>query len=148
MTAKTERAWAMRIVDAYRRAARSLFFSLPVLLSVVVLLGLAQALLPSGSYASLFTGGAFDPLIGGALGSILAGNPVTSYVLGGELLEAGVSLLAVSAFLIAWVTVGLVQLPAEAAMLGRRFAIVRNAIAFILSLIVAVVVVAGVGVWG
>ena len=66
---------------------------------------------------------------------------MTSYVLGGELFKQGVSLVAVTAFLVAWVTVGLVQLPAESMILGKRFAITRNITAFILSIIVAIITV-------
>jgi DNA-binding response OmpR family regulator len=46
--------------------------------------------------------------------------------LGGELLAKGISLVAVTALLVSWVTVGSVQLPAEALMLGSRFALYRN----------------------
>ncbi|GAH89897.1 unnamed protein product [marine sediment metagenome] len=71
------------------------------------------------------------------MGSVLAGNPLTSYVLGGELLKQGMSLVAVTSFLVAWVTVGLVQLPAEAIMLGKKFAILRNIFSFAFSMLVA-----------
>jgi hypothetical protein len=37
----------------------------------------------------------------------------------------------------AWVTVGLAQLPAEISALGSRFALVRNAISFALSIAIA-----------
>jgi len=47
--------------------------------------------------------------------------------------------LAVTAFLVAWVTVGLVQLPAEVMMLGKKFAIIRNITAFIFAIIVAII---------
>jgi len=40
-----------------------------------------------------------DTLLGTGLGSILAGNPLNSYVTGGEMLEKGVSLFAVTAFI-------------------------------------------------
>jgi len=60
------------------------------------------------------------------LGSLAAGHPLVGYVLGGELLARGVSLVAATALLVSGVTVGVVQLPAEALLLGRRFAIVRN----------------------
>ena len=73
------------------------------------------------------------------IGSISAGNPITSYIFGGELLDQGINLLAVTAFLVAWVTVGLVQLPAESFLLGKRFAILRNAISFIFSIFVAII---------
>ena len=65
------------------------------------------------------------------------GHPLTSYVLGGELLEHGVSLAAVTAFLVAWVTVGSIQLPAEMLMLGRRFSLYRNLICFGLATLIA-----------
>ena len=92
--------------------------------------------------SSIFSGNtALDSLWGACLGSILAGNPINSYIIGGELLEYGVSLFAVTALIIAWVTVGLVQLPAEIAALGRRFALTRNAISFILSIAIAIITV-------
>ena len=79
----------------------------------------------------------FDVLLGTALGSIAAGPPVASYLLGGELRAGGVSLMAVTALVVSWVTVGLVQLPAEALYLGRRFAVARNLVSFAFTLAVA-----------
>lgn len=58
----------------------------------------------------------------------------------GEVLKQGVSLFAVTAFLVARVTVGLVQLFAEAGILGKRFAITRNLLSLLLSVFVAVIV--------
>ena len=57
------------------------------------------------------------------------------------MLKQGISLLAVTAFLVAWVTVGLVQLPAEAMLLGKKFAIIRNITSFVFAIIVAVITV-------
>ena len=131
-----------KIKQAAVSAARPLFMSLPVLLGVVLLLSMLSVLIPKSLYSALFRGNAFlDPLIGAGIGSLMAGNPVTSYVLGGELLVLGISLVAVTAFLISWVTVGIVQLPAEMMMLGKRFAIARNALSFIFSVLIAVIVV-------
>jgi uncharacterized membrane protein YraQ (UPF0718 family) len=79
-----------------------------------------------------------DALIGASVGSISTGHPVTSYIFGGELLNKGVSLVAVTAFLVSWVTVGSIQLPAEALMLGWRFALLRNLICFAFSILIAV----------
>ena len=79
-----------------------------------------------------------DILCGAGFGSILAGNPINSYVIGGELLEHGVSLFAVTAFIIAWVTVGLVQLPAEMSALGKKFALIRNVLSFVLSIAISI----------
>ncbi len=134
------------IKQSVKKAAKILWRSTPILVGVVLLVSLANALIPKSAYASVFSRIPFlDSFIGSALGSILAGNPVTSYVLGGEMLSQGVSLVAVTAFLVAWVTVGIVQLPAEAMLLGRKFAITRNITAFLLAIIVAIITVAVVG---
>jgi len=122
------------------KSSRSLGNSIPVLAGVVLLVGLANTLVPKSIYTKIFSKNfLLDSVIGSGLGSILAGNPITSYVLGGEFLKEGISLVAVTSFLVAWVTVGLVQLPAESFLLGKRFAILRNAISFIFSIFVAII---------
>ena len=130
-------------LNALTRSGNQFAAMLPILVGVVLLMGLFNAFVPKEILASLFSDNAvLDTLWGACFGSILAGNPVNSYVIGGELLKQGVSLFAVTALIITWVTVGLVQLPAEMAALGRRFAILRNAICFILSVPIALVTVA------
>ena len=128
-----------KLKSALTKSARAMFNSLPVLAGVVLLVGLTHTLIPKFLYFSKNV--VLDSIIGSGLGSVLAGNPLTSYVLGGELVKQGVSLVAVTSFLVAWVTVGLVQLPAEAIMLGRRFAILRNISSFVFSIIVAIITV-------
>jgi hypothetical protein len=75
-----------------------------------------------------------DTLWGASFGSILAGNPINSYVIGKGLLDAGVGLASVTAFIFTWVSVGLLQLPVEIKALGSRFALVRTAVAFALAI--------------
>lgn len=55
-----------------------------------------------------------DTIIGSAIGSIAAGNPIMSYIIGGELMKEDVSLFAITTFIVTWVTVSIVQFPAEA----------------------------------
>jgi len=126
------------ISHAIRSSANQFANLLPILVGVVLLMGLFNAFVPRHILVSIFSGNpALDTLWGACFGSIIAGNPINSYVIGRELLTSGVSLFAVTAFMVAWVTVGLVQLPAEIAALGKRFALVRNAVSFVLSLGVA-----------
>ena len=141
------------MIDRLKRAiissAKSMYKAMPILIGALLLVSLANALIPKEWYSAVFSGNLIiDPLIGSALGSILAGNPITSYILGGELLAQGVSLIAVTAFIVAWVTVGVVQLPVESLMLGKRFAITRNISAFFFAVIVAVMTVLILGVIG
>lgn len=110
---------------------------LPILCGVLLLVSLMQQLF-SSHYQDWFTGNyILDPLIGALAGSISFGIPITSYIAGGELLSDGVSLIAVTAFIMAWTTVGLVMIPLESSFLGKRFTIIRNGINFVFALLVA-----------
>jgi len=131
-----------KLLKAVVKSTKPIINSAPILGGVILLISIITVVVPSTVFASIFKGNEFlNTLIGSTLGSILAGNPVTSYIIGGELLTNGVSLTAVTAFLVAWVTVGLIQLPAETMLLGKRFAITRNITAFIFSMIVAIITV-------
>mgnify|MGYP006281207597 CR=1 FL=1 len=124
------------------KAAKSLGRMLPFILGIIALLSLLKTLIPKGFYVSVFKGNIlWDSLIGSLVGSISAGNPLTSYVIGGELLKQNVSLTAVTAFIVAWVTVGIIQIPAEMKALGKKFTIVRNISAFVMAIVVAVITV-------
>jgi uncharacterized membrane protein YraQ (UPF0718 family) len=128
-----------KLKQAVRKSAKSILSFLPLMTGVVLLISLVRALIPSSLYVNLFQKSIFlNSIIGGLLGSILAGNPSTSYVIGGELLKEGIGLAAVTAFLVTWVTVGLIQFPAESIMLGKKFAILRNVLSFVFSIIVAI----------
>ncbi len=128
--------------SAVRQTAKSMFNSLPVLLGIIGLAGIANSLIPRAAYTVLFGRNWFtDSFIGALLGSILTGNPITSYIIGGEMLKQGVSLMAVTSFIVAWVTVGLVQLPAEIMLLGKRFAITRNLVSFTCAIFVSMITV-------
>ncbi len=134
-----EKSGERSIYRAFYRAARSFMSVLPILLGVILLLGLFNTLVPKKIISSVFTGHLLgDTVLGAFAGSVLAGNPITSYIIGGELLADGVSLFAVTAFIVAWVTVGVVQYPAEAGILGNRFAAVRNMVSFFLAILVAI----------
>ena len=115
---------------------------LPIFVGVVLLIGLFNAFISKDLLTSIFSGNVLlDTLLGTGLGSILAGNPLNSYFTGGEMLEKGVSLFAVTAFITAWVTIGLVQLPAEIAALGKKFALIRNALSIILCMTISILTV-------
>jgi len=127
------------IVGSFYRAFKSLGSALPMLLGIVLLLGLLLTCVSTQFIESVFMGELLrDTVIGSAIGSIAAGNPITSYIIGGELMKAGVSLFAITAFIVTWVTVSIVQFPAESAILGKRFAVIRNSLSFILAILVSI----------
>ena len=126
--------------EAILRAGRMLWNVFPLILGTILLISLMITLIPQSFYLLIFQGNKMlDPFIGSFIGSISAGNPLISYIIGGELLKQGISMIAVTAFIVAWVTVGVIQLPAESAILGKRFAFIRNILAFVFAIIVAII---------
>jgi hypothetical protein len=124
--------------QAAKRSARRLLGMLPMLLGVLWLSSLLVQLLPRlTSNGLLGRDPLLDALIGAAAGSVAAGQPVISYLLGGQLRGVGVDLVGVTALVIAWVTVGVAHIPLEASFLGIRFAVLRNAVAFVLAIVTA-----------
>ena len=124
--------------QAVRSAVNQFRNLLPVMIGVVFLVGLFNAFISKDLLASLFSGSPWmDSFRGTAIGSAFTGNPINSYIIGSQLLERGVSLFAVTAFICSWVTVGLLQLPAEITALGWKFALARNVSCFVLSMAVS-----------
>ncbi len=131
-----------RIGLSFYRAFKNFLQIAPILLGVILLIGLFKIFVSKEMISALFTNNPLlDTVIGSVVGSISAGNPITSYVIGGELIKQNVSLYAVTAFIVTWVAVGVIQLPVEASALGRRFAISRNILSFILSILVSILTV-------
>ncbi|HBO16421.1 MAG TPA: hypothetical protein DD451_00225 [Candidatus Moranbacteria bacterium] len=123
---------------AFQKTLETLKISLPIIIGILMLISIINPLFEK-YYPKIFTGNYFiDPLIGAVAGSISFGIPIASYVTGGELLKEGVSLLAVTAFILAWSTVGVMFMPLEISNLGKKFAIWRNSLNFISSIIIAI----------
>ncbi len=126
---------------SFKKTINSFKQTLPILIGIIMLVNLSITLIPNYFYKTIFTGNIIiDPIIGGTLGGISAGNPIMSYVIGGELIDQNISLIAITSFILTWVSVGIVQLPAEALMLGKKFAITRNIISFFMALFIALLI--------
>ncbi len=126
-----------RILQTWNKTKRTILMTLPLILGVLLLVSLFDLFLQNKWLINLFQQNIFiDSLIGAVIGSLAAGNPITSYVLAGELIKIGISLAAITAFILTWVTVGIVQLPAEIMILGKKFAITRNVLSFISAIVI------------
>ena len=126
-----------RIKNSINQSLRSFKSALPIMFGMLMLVSLTNVYLHD-YYGSIFVGNKFFDLLAGSFaGSVSFGIPITSYIVGGELLNEGVSLLAITAFILSWTTVGIAMLPLEAKFLGWKFALTRNVINFIFSIIIA-----------
>ncbi|MEN8147714.1 MAG: permease [Campylobacterota bacterium] len=124
--------------EALTNAFKTLYTIAPMLLAVIGLVGLFETFVTPEMLHSLFNGSPlYDTLVGTFVGGVSVGQPFLSYIIGGELLHEGVSLYAVTAFILSFVTLGLVQLPFEYSLFGLRFTVVRNMLALLFALLIA-----------
>jgi len=122
-----------KIEQSLKMAGKSLGKLLPLLVAVFGLVGLFQEFLPPELVTQWLgeSSGALGLLIGASAGAIAIGPPLAAYPLAGSLLESGAWPPAIAAFIVSWISVGIITLPFEAKTFGSRFALLRNGISFI-----------------
>jgi len=117
---------------------KSLWMIMPMLLAVIALVGLFETYITPQMIHSFFDGNMIhDTVLGTTAGAVSVGQPFLSYIIAGELLKEGVSLYAVTAFILAWVTLGVIQLPLEFSIFGMKFAIIRNLLSILFAFLVS-----------
>ena len=133
-------------MNAIKKSFKNFLYLSPMILAIIGLIGIFKAFITPQMISNLFVKNAFyDTFIGLLSGAIAVGQAIISYILGGELLKDGVSMYGVSAFILAWVTLGIVQLPLEASVLGIKFTILRNILAVIFTFIISIATVWTIG---
>ena len=136
-------------MNAIKKSFKNFLSLSPMILGIIGLVGIFKAFITPQMLSSLFVKNAFyDTFIGLLAGAVAVGQAIISYILGGELLKDGVSMYGVSAFILAWVTLGIVQLPLEASVLGIKFTILRNILAAVFTFIISVATVWTIGITG
>jgi len=128
-----------RLYDALKHTAKSLWMILPMLMAVIGLIGLFETVITPQMLKSFFNGSTVEEILTGIVtGGISVGQPFLSYAIGGELLHDGVSLYAVTAFILSFVTLGVVQLPLEWSLFGTRFTVLRNLLSLLFAFLISV----------
>ncbi len=131
----------------FLKSLKGIVNALPMMIGIVFSIGLLKSFVSFESLANIFTQNKFiDTTLGALLGSVLAGSSINSYIIGNEMLIGGVSLFAVTAFIIAWVTVGFIQIPAEKEFFGSQFTLIRNVSSIFLSIVISLLTVWTLGV--
>lgn len=123
-------------------AGQTLWRMAPLLLSIFALIGLFQEFVPAAMIQSwLGTQNRYLSLLnGGLMGAIAIGPPVAAFPIAGSLIATGAWPPAAAAFIVSWVSVGIVTLPVEAHVFGWRFALWRNAITFFAALLIGLLI--------
>jgi len=126
-----------KAMQALTISRQSLLKLLPLLVAIFGLVGLFQEFLPS-ELVSRWLGESSELLallIGSLAGAIAIGPPLAAYPLAGSLLAAGAWPPAIAAFILSWISVGIVTLPFEAQVFGSRFALLRNVLGFLAAML-------------
>jgi len=136
----------LSLKKAFKKAFINFISITPMMLAVIGLVGIMQVYLSPEILATFFGYGSMtDTLVGTVAGAVSMGQGMISYVVAEGLMEQGISHYALSAFILAWVTLGVVQLPSEASIFGVRFTFYRNVLTLISTIVIAYVTVLTVG---
>jgi len=123
---------------AFKKALNNFLSMTPMLLGIIGLVAIMQTYVTPQMLSHLFGyGTTTDVFIGTLIGAISSGNPTISYIISDQLLHQGVTLYAVSAFVLSWITLGIVQLPAETSVFGLKFTFYKNILTLFSTMIVA-----------
>lgn len=110
---------------------------LPPMLTIIGLIGLVLAVTPPEVISGLFgTGNAWGTLLIALVGAVTLIPAFIAFPLAASLLHAGAGVVAVASFITTLTMVGIVTAPLEKQYFGTRFVIARNALSFILAMII------------
>lgn len=128
-------------IHAIKKAWKAFENILPQLLSILLVIGVMLAVL-TPEQISIFLGaesGWLGVLMAAAIGSITLIPGFVAFPLAAALLTSGAGYMQIAAFISTLMMVGVVTLPVEIAYFGKKAALVRNGLAFLFSLLVALV---------
>ncbi|OIO03056.1 permease [Candidatus Desantisbacteria bacterium CG_4_10_14_0_8_um_filter_48_22] len=126
---------------ALKTAGKTAAGILPFLLIIIVIIGFLLTFVPPHVIASLIgrRAGFWGVLIASIIGSILLVPHFVAAPLAASLLHQGAGIPAIAAFVTTLVMVGIVTMPMEMEVMGRKFTIWRNLLSFGFALLIALI---------
>jgi len=130
-----------KTLQVLKKAGKALLGILPQFLGIIVLIGLLLAVFDPATINRLIgeSSGWLGVLIASVIGSITLIPGFIAFPTAAMLLKGGAGLMQIAAFVSTLMMVGVVTLPAEMGTFNRRFALLRNGLAYVFSLLVAFV---------
>lgn len=121
------------------KGVRMFLSILPTLIGILAAVSLVLAAIPTSLLERALGGGVVSFVVALLVGSITLMPGFIAYPLAGVLKDNGASVGVLAAFITTLMMVGTLTLPLEMRMFGRRFAVLRNGLAFVGAAAVAVV---------
>jgi len=129
----------MKVKKAFLSTINGLKQNIFIILAILLIISIIQNI-NIKSFLNLLGNNFISVFIWDIFWSISAGNPINSYILIWGLWGFEKNMIVFSVFLISWVTVWFIQLPAEIHFFGKKFTFLRNIISFILAILCAYIV--------
>jgi hypothetical protein len=107
---------------------------LPMLLWIIIIVAMLKQAWIFEELAWYINNDFIWVILADLFGSISVGNTINSYIIADSFWSISDYTLVITAFLISWVTVGIIQIPAESYFFGKRFVIIRNIISFVFAI--------------
>ena len=122
-------------------ALKSFVRILPTVVAIVIFIGLLLGFVPKSTISSVVgeQAGFKGILIVAILGAVLHIPSLISFPLAASLLKSGASVTAVAVFITTLTMIGVVTLPLEIRELGKKMALLRNGMSFIVAIIIGIV---------
>ncbi|KXB06360.1 permease [candidate division MSBL1 archaeon SCGC-AAA382A20] len=129
-----------KAVKSLKVAGKSFFKILPMILIIVIVVGLLLGFVPPDQIAKFFgeQTGVLGVLVIGCIGAIIHIPSLVAFPLTASLLESGASVMAAAAFITTLTMIGTVYLPVEIRILGKKLALLRNVLSFMVAIIISV----------
>ena len=130
-----------KIKQALTVALKSFVGILPTVLIIIILIGLLLGFVPRSQISKIVgeQAGFGGVIIVALFGSILHIPSLVSFPLAASLLKSGASVFSVAVFITTLTMIGVVTLPLEIKELGKRMALLRNGISFVIAIIIGLI---------
>ena len=131
---------------AFLGSVKSFITILPVMFATIGIIAIFQVYITNDMISSFFGYSKITDIFTGTFtGALATGHGSISFIIAEGLKEQGVSIYALSTFTLAWVTLGFIQLPAEASVFGIRFTFYRNLFAVISTILISYLTIITIG---
>ena len=122
-------------------ALKSLIRVLPTVVAIVIFIGLLLGFVPRSVISNIIgeQAGFKGILVVAVLGAVLYIPSLISFPLASSLLKSGASVTAVAVFITTLTMIGVVTLPLEIRELGKKMAILRNGMSFVIAIVIGLI---------
>lgn len=128
-----------KTIKALKVAGKTFINLLPITLIIIILVGFLMGFVPPSQIEGFFgqQSGILGVLTISIIGALIHIPSLIAFPLAGSLLESGASISSVAAFITTLTMVGTAFIPLEIKILGKKFALLRNGLSFIVALLIA-----------